>query len=206
MTLVPSDFSELRDLALIPKLPDFNTCFPQPTEDNVNIQPIQSHAYRAPEVLLGCPWTGNVDLWNLGVLMWNMLEGVNLFKRPIANDSQDDAHVHLAEMVSLLGPFLEQVIETEQKFRKAYFRGTITNPQGRECATMNEYWGGPFSSGNGSSNSGIPNTYMKRHWHSVLDQIYRVDLVREGKRMGDMATELAGQEKDGFVDFAGNML
>ena len=53
--LSDSDFGELRDPVLIPKLSHFNICFPQPPEDNVNIQPIQSHSYRAPEVLLGCP-------------------------------------------------------------------------------------------------------------------------------------------------------
>ncbi|KAL2670568.1 hypothetical protein Neosp_014356 [[Neocosmospora] mangrovei] len=60
--LSDSDFGELRDPILIPKLSDFNTCFPQPPEDNFNIQPIQSHSYRAPEVLLGCPWTESVDI------------------------------------------------------------------------------------------------------------------------------------------------
>lgn len=71
--LSDSGFGELRDSVLIPKLSDFNTCFPQPLEDNINIQPIQSHSYRVPEVLLGCPWTESVDIWNLGVLVSNFL-------------------------------------------------------------------------------------------------------------------------------------
>ncbi|KAM6515755.1 hypothetical protein FALCPG4_013968 [Fusarium falciforme] len=184
--LSDSDFGELGDSVLIPKLSDFNRCFSQPLEDNVNIQPIQPHSYRTPEVLLGCPWTESVDIWNLGVLMWNMLEDVDFFGRPAGKDGQYDVQVHLAEMGCLLGPPPEQVIETEQYFRKAYFKGTITNPRGRSCATMTEYWGGPF--------------------FDEIDQIYRAYLVREGKTISDMATELTGQEKDDFVDFAGNML
>ncbi|KAL2670569.1 hypothetical protein Neosp_014357 [[Neocosmospora] mangrovei] len=78
-----------------------------------------------------------------------MLEDVDLFGRPVGKDGQYDAHVHLAEMVSLLGPPPEQVIEAEQYFQKAYLMGTITNPQDRACATMNEYWGGPFFDENG---------------------------------------------------------
>ncbi|KAJ4219465.1 hypothetical protein NW759_007855 [Fusarium solani] len=46
--LSDSGFGKLRDSVLIPKLSDFNTCFPQPLEDNINIQPIQSHSYRVP--------------------------------------------------------------------------------------------------------------------------------------------------------------
>jgi hypothetical protein len=95
--------------------------------------------------------------------MWNMLEDVDFFGRPAGKDGQYDAQVHLAEMVSLLGPPPEQVIETEQYFRTAYLRGAITNPRGRACATMNEYWGGPFFDENGRFNNGIPTTYMKRH-------------------------------------------
>lgn len=42
-------------------------------------------------------------------------------------------------------------------------RGTITNPRGRECATINELWGGHFFDEIGRFNNSIPTTYMKRH-------------------------------------------
>jgi serine/threonine-protein kinase SRPK3 len=35
--------------------------------------------------------------------MWNLLENVSLFHRPAGEDGEYDAHVHLAQMVTLLG-------------------------------------------------------------------------------------------------------
>ncbi|KAM0429731.1 hypothetical protein ACHAPT_006337 [Fusarium lateritium] len=184
--LSDSDFGEIKGPKLFPNLSDFNTCFRQASGKNVNIRAIQSHSYRAPEVFLGYLWTESVDIWNLGLLMWNMLEDVNLFGRPASEDGEYDAHVHLAKMVSLLGPPPAEVIEAERYFRKDHFKRPITNPKGKECTTMNEYWGGPFFDDN--------------------DQIYRADLVRDGRTLDDMVTELAGQEKEAFLDFARNML
>ncbi|KAF2087890.1 kinase-like protein [Saccharata proteae CBS 121410] len=57
---------------------------------------------RAPEVFLETPWNEKVDIWNLGVLIWNIFENRSLFH---ALDEQGDlcnGH-HLAEMVALLG-------------------------------------------------------------------------------------------------------
>lgn len=76
--------------------------------------------------------------------MWNLLEGTNLMGRPAGEDGEYDAHVHLAKVVSLLGPPPEYVIETEQYFRKAYLARPVVNRKGEESRTMNEYWGGPF--------------------------------------------------------------
>ena len=37
---------------------------------------IQPHPYRAPEVILGAPWSYNVDIWNFAVLVrFNILFG-----------------------------------------------------------------------------------------------------------------------------------
>ncbi|KAG0645023.1 Serine threonine-kinase SRPK [Hyphodiscus hymeniophilus] len=58
--------------------------------------------YRAPEVILGMDWDSKVDVWAIGVMTWDLLEGGHLFfarKNGILDDEQ-----HLAEMVSLLGP------------------------------------------------------------------------------------------------------
>ncbi|KAK0104963.1 hypothetical protein ONS95_005224 [Cadophora gregata] len=58
--------------------------------------------YRAPEVILGIDWDAKVDIWAIGIMMWDLLEGGHLFfakKHGVLNDEQ-----HLAEMVSLLGP------------------------------------------------------------------------------------------------------
>jgi serine/threonine protein kinase len=35
----------------------------------VRIPPIQPHAYRAPEVMLGIGWSYSADMWNFGLLV-----------------------------------------------------------------------------------------------------------------------------------------
>ncbi|KAI0818845.1 kinase-like domain-containing protein [Irpex lacteus] len=64
-----------------------------------DIQPIQ---YRAPEVILGVPWNEKVDVWSVGVMIWDLFEAKHLF--PLTVDSQDTNADHLARMVALLGP------------------------------------------------------------------------------------------------------
>lgn len=77
--------------------------------------------------------------------MWNLLEDINLFGRPAGEDGEYDAHVHLAQMVSLLGDPPEELITRERLFRKEELRTPILNHRGNKtCKSMNEYWGGPF--------------------------------------------------------------
>ncbi|TFK89729.1 kinase-like protein [Polyporus arcularius HHB13444] len=65
---------------------------------------IQPEQYRAPEVILGMPWNEKVDIWSVGVMIWNMFQGKNMFK--VTGGPEDEAHdrYHIAHMVSLLGP------------------------------------------------------------------------------------------------------
>ena len=53
--LSQSDFGPLRGSKLLPKLGDFNFAFPGLDEGHSHLSPIQSHSFRAPEVILGCP-------------------------------------------------------------------------------------------------------------------------------------------------------
>jgi hypothetical protein len=63
------DFGPLQGVRLLPALGDFNLCYPGLEDGHQHVSPIQSHRYRAPEVLLGCPWSYSVDIWNLGLLV-----------------------------------------------------------------------------------------------------------------------------------------
>ena len=74
--------------------------------------------------------------------MWNLLEDVSLFDRPAGRNSEYDAHVHLAQIVSLLGDPPEEIIKMERLYRKVSY--PIIDPHGKQCKNMNEYWGGPF--------------------------------------------------------------
>ncbi|KAJ0108086.1 hypothetical protein J7T55_007205 [Diaporthe amygdali] len=58
--------------------------------------------YRAPEILLHLPWTNKIDIWALGLMIWSMVEGTNLF-RGSHGGRWEPASPHMARMVSLLG-------------------------------------------------------------------------------------------------------
>ncbi|KAI0103705.1 kinase domain protein [Nemania sp. FL0031] len=180
------DFGPLRGSRLLPELGDFNLAFPGLPEGLGHLSPIQSHRYRAPEVFLGIPWLYSADIWNLGLLLWNLLEDVTLFERPAGEDGGYDAHVHLAKMTSLLGRPPEALITRERIYRSHKLPKPIVNPKGKVCKNMNEFWGGPFFDDD--------------------NQIIRRDLIERGKALADTVTQLAGNEKDMFLDFAGGML
>lgn len=71
--------------------------------------------------------------------MWNLLEDVNLFERCVGDDGTYDAHVHLAQMASLLGNPPEEFIKMERLSRTEKLELPYTNNCGRECTTTNEY-------------------------------------------------------------------
>ncbi|KAI9757923.1 MAG: transcription factor TFIIIB subunit brf1 [Chaenotheca gracillima] len=81
---------------------------------------IQSEVYRAPEVILAAGWTYSADVWNLGVLLWDMLEGKSLFEELDAGESQYDSEEHLAHMTALLGPPPKELLDRGEKTNK-YF-------------------------------------------------------------------------------------
>ncbi|KAM3431985.1 hypothetical protein NHJ13734_007062 [Beauveria thailandica] len=72
--------------------------------DAQNIECVQPHIYRAPEVTLEAPWDYKIDIWNVGCMIWDIFEGKQLF---YAVDPEHKAYrrrAHLAEIVALLGP------------------------------------------------------------------------------------------------------
>ncbi|KAF4498620.1 kinase domain [Fusarium agapanthi] len=118
--------------------------------------------------------------------MWNLLEDISLFDRPAGKDGEYDAHVHLAQMVSLLGDPPEELIKRERIYREHQLKQPVMSSYGRACKTMNEFWGGPFFDDD--------------------NKILRSDLVGKGKTLGDTVTELNGDDKQAFLDFASGML
>lgn len=87
--------------------------------------------------------------------MWNLLENVTLFDRPAGEDGSYNAHVHLAQMVSLLGDPPKELIKRERICRRHRLEIPVTNWQYKECKSMNEFWGGPFFDKNGKSQSKV---------------------------------------------------
>ncbi|KAL2754336.1 hypothetical protein ACRALDRAFT_1063202 [Sodiomyces alcalophilus JCM 7366] len=72
--------------------------------------------YRAPEVIMGADWDSKIDMWSLGVMVWDLFEGGPLFRAVSANNLDDE--LHLAEMVSLLGSPPKKFLERHVKSRK----------------------------------------------------------------------------------------
>ncbi|OJD22947.1 CMGC/SRPK protein kinase [Blastomyces percursus] len=65
---------------------------------------IQPDPYRAPEVILEMPWGYAVDIWNVGVMVWDMFENRHMFNGLDPESGKYGNRFHLASMVGLLGP------------------------------------------------------------------------------------------------------
>ncbi|RDL37342.1 uncharacterized protein BP5553_04775 [Venustampulla echinocandica] len=76
---------------------------------------IQPDVYRAPEVMLCMPWNSAADIWNVGVMVWDLFEEEHMFHPGGSDRKQSNARM-LAEMIALLGPpprdFLPRADET----------------------------------------------------------------------------------------------
>ncbi|QPH01212.1 hypothetical protein C2857_005411 [Epichloe festucae Fl1] len=67
--------------------------------------PIQVESYRAPEVILDVGYSYSADIWNFGVMLWELLEGKRLFNPfESQNGNEYDDMLHLAQLTALLGP------------------------------------------------------------------------------------------------------
>ncbi|GLA86318.1 hypothetical protein AtubIFM56815_010577 [Aspergillus tubingensis] len=74
---------------------------------------IQPYIYRAPEVILRLPWNEKVDIWNVGVLTWDIFQRGHLFYARDSNESPSDAH-HLAEMVAIMGLPPKEMVQNSE--------------------------------------------------------------------------------------------
>ncbi|KAF2150845.1 protein kinase [Myriangium duriaei CBS 260.36] len=85
--------------------------------DFENIDDIMPDVYRAPEVILGLNWSYPVDIWALGMVIWDLFEGNRLF--PARNpDKHYSERYHLAQMVAILGPPPLELLRRSEKSRK----------------------------------------------------------------------------------------
>ncbi|PLB47751.1 kinase-like protein [Aspergillus steynii IBT 23096] len=84
-----------------PILCDFGSAVHGAQHHSVFIQP---QIYRAPEVILGIPWTFSADIWNVGCMIWDIYEGGSLFTGYDPEFQRYRSRAHIAEMINLLGP------------------------------------------------------------------------------------------------------
>lgn len=75
---------------------------------------MQTRSYRAPEIILGCPYTEKIDIWSLGCIVAELYTGQVLF------DSENVVGL-LARMQGMRGPWPSWMIKSGQDVRK-YFQ------------------------------------------------------------------------------------
>ncbi|KAF4154528.1 hypothetical protein CNMCM6936_005944 [Aspergillus lentulus] len=137
---------------LIPKIADFGLAMrldkPSTRDgmvgEQLGIYPIQPDYYRAPEVILGCGWDFKADIWNFGVLLWNILGSKELFQQVHDTNGQYDAKSHLAEMIALLGPPPGVLLAKLKAMSERNWPQPVTNDAGKLCNNAQEFFDGPF--------------------------------------------------------------
>ncbi|KAK4989742.1 hypothetical protein LTR66_006998 [Elasticomyces elasticus] len=84
----------------LPTLCDFGEARFGPVQEPAVVQP---EAYRAPEVVLEMPWSYSVDIWNIGVMIWNLFENKTLFQNDPGEKGMSNMY-HLAQIQAYIGP------------------------------------------------------------------------------------------------------
>ncbi|CCF33703.1 protein kinase [Colletotrichum higginsianum] len=108
---------------------------------SVHEGPAMPLQYRAPEVILNMQWGSPVDVWSVGLLAWDLLEGGSLFNvQDAAPTALNDAH-HIAAMVAVLGPppaeFLARSAETAKYWNKdGTWKGPVPIPGKRSLESL----------------------------------------------------------------------
>ncbi|KAL9612973.1 MAG: hypothetical protein Q9167_002450 [Letrouitia subvulpina] len=149
------NFGPLKSFRMLPKLGDFGLA--QLADGSEPLRyPIQPPLFQAPEVILGTGWSYSTDIWNLGVLIWNILENRDLFRDIRSNRGIYDSRKHLGEMVALLGPPPKELLEREKKWSKVKWRAALPNAEGQLCWTAREFYGGPFFNSEGTISAPPP--------------------------------------------------
>ncbi|TFY83146.1 hypothetical protein EWM64_g861 [Hericium alpestre] len=84
----------------VPVLCDFGEAYFGKETYEVEIQPFH---YRAPEVILAIPWGVSADIWNVGLMLWELFQRQPLMTASDTDGSRPNVLNHLAEMIALMG-------------------------------------------------------------------------------------------------------
>lgn len=83
---------------------------------------IQSRFYRAPEVLLGCPYDSKIDIWSLGCVLYELAVGEALF------ETESPAAL-LAKVAGVFGPFPDHMLKHKQASKLLFEGKLFVEPQ-----------------------------------------------------------------------------
>ncbi|KAI9681153.1 MAG: hypothetical protein M1817_002435 [Caeruleum heppii] len=180
-----NNFGPLKSFYILPKITDFGLAR-RGDSSHLQIHPIQPDHYRAPEVILGTGWTYSTDIWNLGVLIWNLMENRDLFNQIHSSRGEYQSHAHIAQMIALLGPPPKELLHREREARNWKWTPAIENSSGKFCEGPTEFYGGPFFDSEGK-------------------YLYE-DLIPGDLNLADSISSLEENEKSPFIDFVTKML
>ncbi|KAK2877251.1 hypothetical protein FQN49_001307 [Arthroderma sp. PD_2] len=82
-------------------LSDFGSAVRGDEKRNHDAQP---NVYRSPEVMLKTNWSYPIDVWNVGVMVWDLFEGKHMFYGNDPDGKGYSTRAHLAEVMAMLGP------------------------------------------------------------------------------------------------------
>jgi serine/threonine protein kinase len=104
---------------------------------------IQSRSYRAPEVVLGLPYDGRIDIWSLGCVVAEMFTGEVTF--------QNDSIVSmLSRIEAICGPFPRHMIAQGRQSSRFFTKcGLLFEKVTRDNAVNNESYSGESSNEEG---------------------------------------------------------
>ncbi|PPJ49763.1 hypothetical protein CBER1_02853 [Cercospora berteroae] len=124
-----SDFGPLRKPTGVIRITDFDRAV-LGTEAQSGC--IQADVYRAPESILDAGYSYPADIWNLGVMLWDLLEGEWLFQVAEKGSHGYDDRLHIAHITALLGPKPGQFKHQDLIPEKFSFEDSITCMRGEE--------------------------------------------------------------------------
>ncbi|KAL5345962.1 hypothetical protein ACLOAV_008992 [Pseudogymnoascus australis] len=99
------DQALLNDPAILPSL------HPLLRPRRERASPVQPILLRAPEVVISAPWGQKVDIWNLGAVLLELVDGVHMFDARNGRNGKYDVKKHVEEMVRLFGRFPRSLLD-----------------------------------------------------------------------------------------------
>ncbi|KAJ2981452.1 hypothetical protein NQ176_g2011 [Zarea fungicola] len=90
---------------------------------------IQPEKLRAPEVILGANWDYKVDIWNLGLIIWELAEGQLLFDGQWTAQDGYSSDAHLAQITAVLGKIPESLVNRARAQNQCFdAQGNLLRP------------------------------------------------------------------------------
>jgi len=98
-------------------LSDFGAAAKGDVKNDYDCQP---NVYRSPEVMLGTEWSYPIDIWNVGVMIWDLFQGRHMFYGNDPHRKKYMTRAHLAEVVGMLGPPPLDLLEKGKRSREFF--------------------------------------------------------------------------------------